>query len=250
MNQKSPYSILFEPITIGPVKTNNRFYQVPHCTGMGYLKPQAEAALRGIKAQGGWGVVSTQETEIHPSSDLSPFPEQRIWDKRDIPALRLMTDAVHTHGSLAAIQLAHNGFHSPNLYTRTPPLAPEHMSVDSIYPKQAKRMSKSDIKELRRWHRNAALNAKAAGFDIIYVYAGHGMTLTQHFMLPEFNTRADEYGGSLENRIRLTRELLEDTLDAVGDTCAVAFRFAVDELKGKDGMQSHEEGRAVVELLS
>ena len=250
MNQKSPYSILFEPITIGPVKTNNRFYQVPHCTGMGYLKPQAEAALRGIKAQGGWGVVSTQETEIHPSSDLSPFPEQRIWDKRDIPALRLLTDAVHTHGSLAAIQLAHNGFHSPNLYTRTPPLAPEHMSVDSIYPKQAKRMSKSDIKELRRWHRNAALNAKAAGFDIIYVYAGHGMTLTQHFMLPEFNTRADEYGGSLENRIRLTRELLEDTLDAVGDTCAIAFRFAVDELKGKDGMQSHEEGRAVVELLS
>ena len=250
MKKKSPYSILFEPITIGPVKTNNRFYQVPHCTGMGYLKPQAEAALRGIKAQGGWGVVSTQETEIHPSSDLSPFPEQRIWDKRDIPALRLMTDAVHTHGSLAAIQLAHNGFHSPNLYTRTPPLAPEHMSVDSIYPKQAKRMSKSDIKELRRWHRNAALNAKAAGFDIIYVYAGHGMTLTQHFMLPEFNNRADEYGGSLENRIRLTRELLEDTLDAVGDTCAVAFRFAVDELKGKDGMQSHEEGRAVVELLS
>ena len=250
MNQKSPYSILFEPITIGPVKTNNRFYQVPHCTGMGYLKPQAEAALRGIKAQGGWGVVSTQETEIHPSSDLSPFPEQRIWDKRDIPALRLLTDAVHTHGSLAAIQLAHNGFHSPNLYTRTPPLAPEHMSVDSIYPKQAKRMSKSDIKELRRWHRNAALNAKAAGFDIIYVYAGHGMTLTQHFMLPEFNNRSDEYGGSLENRIRLTRELLEDTLDAVGDTCAVAFRFAVDELKGKDGMQSHEEGRAVVELLS
>ena len=250
MNKKSPYSILFEPVTIGPVKTNNRFYQVPHCTGMGYLKPQAEAALRGIKAQGGWGVVSTQETEIHPSSDLSPFPEQRIWDKRDIPALRLMTDTVHTHGSLAAIQLAHNGFHSPNLYTRTPPLAPEHMSVDSIYPKQAKRMSKSDIKELRRWHRNAALNAKAAGFDIIYVYAGHGMTLTQHFMLPEFNNRADEYGGSLENRIRLTRELLEDTLDAVGDTCAVAFRFAVDELKGKDGMQSHEEGRAVVELLS
>jgi len=250
MKKKSPYSILFEPITIGPVKTNNRFYQVPHCTGMGYLKPQAEAALRGIKAQGGWGVVSTQETEIHPSSDLSPFPEQRIWDKRDIPALRLLTDAVHTHGSLAAIQLAHNGFHSPNLYTRTPPLAPEHMSVDSIYPKQAKRMSKSDIKELRRWHRNAALNAKAAGFDIIYVYAGHGMTLTQHFMLPEFNNRSDEYGGSLENRIRLTRELLEDTLDAVGDTCAVAFRFAVDELKGKDGMQSHEEGRAVVELLS
>ena len=76
------------------------------------------------------------------------------------------------------------------------------------------------------------------------------MTLAHHFMLPELNTRNDEYGGSLENRIRLTRELLEETKDAVGDTCGIAFRFAVDELKGKDGMQSNEEGRAVVELLS
>jgi len=69
-------------------------------------------------------------------------------------------------------------------------------------------------------------------------------------MLPEINTRSDEYGGSIENRVRLTRELLEDTKEAIGDTCAVAFRFAVDELKGLDGMQFHEEGRAVVELLS
>ena len=244
------YSILFEPVDIGPVRTKNRFYQVPHCTGMGHLRPRAESALREIKAKGGWGVVSTQETEIHPSSDLSPFPEQRIWDAKDIPALRMMTEAIHAHGALAAIQLTHSGHHSPNLYSRTPPLSPIDQSVDFIYPKQARKMSKTDIKNLRLWHRKAALNAKAAGFDIIYVYAGHGMTLTQHFILPEYNNRSDEYGGSLENRIRLTRELLEETKDAVGDTCAVAFRFAVDELKGKDGMQSHEEGRAVIEMLS
>ena len=78
------------------------------------------------------------------------------------------------------------------------PWVPTNMSVDSIYPKQARKISKVDIVEFRRWHRQAALNAKAAGFDIIYVYAGHNMTLAHHFMLPELNTRNDEYGGSLE----------------------------------------------------
>jgi dimethylamine/trimethylamine dehydrogenase len=94
------------------------------------------------------------------------------------------------------------------------------------------------------------MRACEAGFDIVYVYAGHGMTLTQQFLLPELNHRTDEYGGSLKNRVRLIRELLEDTKEAIGDRCAVAFRFAVDEMKGSDGMQSHKEGRAVVEMLA
>ena len=250
MKKNQPYSVLFDPVKIGPVTTKNRFYQVPHCCGMGHLRPQAHAAMRSVKAQGGWGVVSTEEAEIHPSSDLSPYVEQRIWDAKDIPALRLMTEAVHSHGALAAIELTHGGNHSANLFSRLPILSPVDQSIDLVYPKQSRRMNKKDILDFKRWHRQAAQNAKAAGFDIIYVYAGHGMSLAQQFMLPEINTRSDEYGGGIENRIRLTRELLEETKEAVGDTCAVAFRFAVDELKGVDGMQSHEEGRAAVELLA
>ena len=250
MNNEQPFGVLFESVKIGPVTTNNRFYQVPHCCGMGHLRPRAHAAMRSIKAQGGWGVVSTEEAEIHPTSDLSPYAEQRIWDAKDIPALRLMTDSVHKHGALAAIELTHSGNHSANLYSRLPTLSPVDQSIDLIYPRQARRMNKKDILEFRRWHRQAAINAKAAGFDIVYVYAGHGMSLAQQFMLPEINTRSDDYGGSIENRVRLTRELLEDTKEAIGDTCAVAFRFAVDELKGIDGMQFDEEGRAVVELLA
>ena len=161
-----------------------------------------------------------------------------------------MTDAVHEHGSLAAIELVHNGYHASNLYSRAPALAVADMSLSSGYPKQARAMDKADIRALRQWHRRAARRAKDAGFDIVYVYAGHGMTVAQQFLLPEFNVRTDEYGGSLENRARLTRELLEETHEEVGDTCAVVFRFAVDELKGADGMQAEEEGRAVVELLS
>ncbi|MGB7243352.1 MAG: FAD-dependent oxidoreductase [Sulfitobacter sp.] len=250
MTHAKKYARLFEPVKIGPVTARNRFYQVPHCNGMGHVRPRAEAAMRAMKAEGGWAVVSNQETEIHPSSDLSPAAEGRLWDARDIPALRLMTDAVHEKGSLAAVELVHNGNHAPNLLTRAPLLAPSDMSVDSIQPKQARAMDKTDIRNLRKWHRDAAVRARDAGFDIIYVYAGHRMTLTQHFLLPQMNNRIDEYGGSLENRVRLMRELLEDTHEAVGDTCAVALRFAVDEMLGAQGMQAQEEGRAVVEMLA
>jgi len=250
MKKNHPHGVLFDPVKIGPVTTKNRFYQVPHCCGMGHLRPQAHAAMRSVKAKGGWGVVSTEEAEIHPSSDLAPYVEQRLWDKRDIPSLKLMTDAVHEHGALAAIELTHSGHNSTNLFSRIPAMSPNAQAVNFLYPKQARRMSKKDILDFRAWHKRAALNAKAAGFDIVYVYAGHGMSVAQQFILPDMNNRSDEYGGGLENRVRLTRELLEETKEAIGDSCGIAFRFAVDELKGKDGMQFQEEGQAVVELLA
>ena len=70
MNQRDPrYDILFEPVQIGPLTAKNRFYQVPHCNGMGYMRPNTLAAMRGIKAEGGWAVVCTEEVEIHVNSD-------------------------------------------------------------------------------------------------------------------------------------------------------------------------------------
>ena len=105
---KHPLDILFEPVPIGPVVAPNRFYQTPHCNGMGHRLPRSLAAMRGIKAEGGWGVVCTEETEIHHSSDLSPNIEGRIWDDGDIPALRLVTEAIHKHGSLAGIELTYS----------------------------------------------------------------------------------------------------------------------------------------------
>src|SRR3989304_3155160 len=76
----------------------NRFYQVPHCNGFGHRMPHGMAAMRGMKAEGGWGVVCTEETEIHHSTDLSPFFEGRVWDDGDISVLALLTDLVHKHG--------------------------------------------------------------------------------------------------------------------------------------------------------
>jgi dimethylamine/trimethylamine dehydrogenase len=249
----NPYNILFETVRIGPVTAPNRFYQVPHCNGFGYRMPQALATMRGIKAEGGWGVVCTEEVEIHHSSDLAPYFEGRLWDDDDIPSLALMADAVHKHGSLAGIELVYNGIDAANMYSRVPSLAPVSMGViggSGYDPVQTRRMDKEDIRNLRKWHRDAALRAKRAGFDIVYCYAAHGMTAAIQFILERYNDRTDEYGGSLENRVRLFRELIEDTKDAVGDKCAVAVRFAVDELLGDDGLTHQGEAYDVVAMLA
>ena len=244
------YDILFEPVQIGPVTARNRFYQVPHCNGMGHAMPNSVAAMRGMKAEGGWAVVATEECDIHASSDVLPHPEARLWDKEDQRRLALMVDAVHAHGALAAVELCHNGHSASNRYSRLPVMGVSDLPVASLDPVQAYAMSKRDIASVRRWHRAAALRAKEIGFDIVYVYAGHDLALPMHFLSRRWNHRSDEYGGSLENRVRLTRELLEDTCEAVGDVCGVAFRLAVDELIGDEGICSDSEGREIVEMLS
>ena len=248
----SRYDILFQPIQIGPVTAPNRFYQVPHCNGFGWRMPEGMAAMRGMKAEGGWGVVCTEETEIHYTSDLSPFFEGRIWSDDDIPAWQLMTEAVHKHGALAGIELTYNSHDAANLYSRAAAFGPRSAGItggSGYEPGQSRAASKEDLKQVRKWHRNAAIRAKKAGFDIVYCYAAHNMTLAYH-LLSKDNDRSDEYGGSLENRVRFLRELIEDTKDAVGDTCAVAVRFAVDELLGVDGMQHNGEARDIVGMLA
>ena len=248
----SRYDILFQPIKLGPVTAPNRFYQVPHCNGFGWRMPNGMAAMRGMKAEGGWGVVCTEETEIHHTSDLSPYFEGRIWSDDDISAWQLMTEAVHKHGALAGIELTYNSHDASNLYSRAAAFGPRSMGVTGgggYEPGQTRAASKEDLKQVRKWHRNAAIRAKRAGFDIVYCYVAHGMTLAFH-LLSKDNDRADEYGGSLENRTRFMRELIEDTKDAVGDKCAVAVRFAVDELLGTDGMQYDGEARDIVSMLA
>jgi len=250
MSKRDPrYDVLFEPVKIGPVTAKNRFYQVPHCTGLGWLRPRMVAELRGMKAEGGWGVVCTEYCSIHPTSDDLPHPYASLWDEGDIKAHSLMTEAVHEHGSLAGAELWIGGSRSPNLFSNEVALDVSNLPNSIGVPYQARAMDKSDIRELRRWHRNAALRAKAAGFDIVYVYATHSYLLS-HFLSAKTNTRSDEYGGSLENRVRLVRELIEETRDAVGDTCAVAVRFSADEGGEGEGDPIIGEHREMIEMLA
>jgi dimethylamine/trimethylamine dehydrogenase len=251
MARESRYDVLFEPVRIGPVTAKNRFFQVPHCNGMGVSFPSSMAAMRRVKAEGGWAVVCTEETDIHPSGDMSPLVEMRLWDDRDIPVFARMNEGVHEHGALAGIELSHTGARDACLYSREVPIAVSPMPVwAGDYPAQARAMDRSDIKAYCRWHRNAALRARRAGFDVIYVYCHPGSTLNGDFLSRERNNRVDEYGGSLKNRLRLTREVLQDAKEAVGDTCAIALRFVVDYDLKADGEADMDESRRAIEMIA
>jgi len=245
------YDILFEPVRIGPVTAKNRFYQVPHCNGGGYRDPSAAAEMRRIKAEGGWGVVFTEQCEMHHTSEITPFIELRLWDEADIPMLAKMADAIHEHGALAGIQLAYSGINGPNLYSKEVPRAPSALPIRTFTndPVQARAMDKQDIRDLRRWHRTAFRRAKQAGFDLVCLYGAHGFGIIQQFLSTATNQRTDEYGGSLENRARLMRELVEEGKDEIGDDCAITLRLSLDEMIGDLGF-ANAEVRDMIEMHS
>ena len=232
----------------------NRFYAVPHASGMTNAMPRMRASFRGMKAEGGWGVVCTGYVSVHPSSDDTPLPYAALWDENDVRSHALMTDAVHEHGSLAGIELWHGGGSVSNRTSRLPPLSPSGISwmathVGFMANQRSKVMDAADIANLLRWQAEAARKAKRAGFDIIYVYAGMGY-LPYEFLLPEWNRRTDAYGGTLANRLRIVRELLEVTKEAVGATCAVALRISLEELRGRPSEHALSEAHELVELLA
>jgi len=254
MARNSRFDILFEPVRIGPVTAPNRFYAVPHASGMTNIMPRMRAGFRETKAEGGWGVVCTGYVSVHPTADDSPLPYATLWDENDVRSHALMTEAVHRHGSLAGIELWHGGGSVSNKTSRLPPLSPSGLSwmathVGFMGNQRSKAMDATDIRNLLRWQAQAARKARRAGFDIVYVYAGMGY-LPYEFLLPDWNLRSDGYGGSVANRVRIVRELLEVTKDAVADKCAVALRISLEELRGRKSERAASEAHEVVELLA
>jgi dimethylamine/trimethylamine dehydrogenase len=254
MSQHSRYEVLFEPVRIGPVTAPNRFYQVPHASGMTNALPRIRAAFRETKAEGGWGVICTGACSIDPSSDDTPLPFASLWDDNDIRSHALMTEAVHRHGALAGVELWHGGACVMNRASRLPPLSPSgtpwmatHIGfMGNLRPKT---MDRSDLRAVLKWQADAARRARSAGFDIVYVYAGMGY-LGYEFLLPEYNQRTDEYGGAIENRVRFVREMIETTQDAVGKDCGVALRISLEELRARPGRNAESEAHEVISLLA
>ena len=249
MDRDSRYDILFDTVDIGPVKSKNRFYQVPHCNGGGYRDPSAAAEMRGIKSQGGWGVIFTEQCEMHHTSEITPFIELRLWDDADIPMIAKMADRMKEYGALAGIQLAYSGINGPNLYTKEVPLAVTGMPIRTFTndPVSARSLDKEDIKNLRRWFVNAAKRSKTAGFNLICLYGAHGFGIFQHFLSTATNQRTDEYGGSLENRARFVKEVVEEVRNEVGDTMGITLRLSLDEMIGDLGF-ANSEVRDFVEM--
>ena len=183
MSRDPRFDILFQPVKIGPKTARNRFFQVPHASGMTNAAPHVRAAFREMKAEGGWAVVSTGACSVDPSSDDSPFPCATLWDQADLRSHALMTEAAHRQGALAAIELWHGGAAAMNRTTRHATLSPSGVPwmathVPFMSSARPRVMDAADIRDLIRWHAEAAVRAEQAGFEYalsqIRFTAGYG----------------------------------------------------------------------------
>jgi dimethylamine/trimethylamine dehydrogenase len=248
------YDVLFEPVALGPKMLRNRFWQVPHCNGVGDRGPGMQAAFRGMKAEGGWGAVFTEACMISPDSDISPWVVSKLWDQGDVRNLSVMCDSIHEHESLAGVELCHCGPLSSNAETRRPGRAASQIPIPSTANPMAsgRALDRDEIRELRHEHVEGFKRARAAGFDLLTFYAVNA-AWPIFFFYPFFNKRTDEYGGSFVNRIRFTREVLEELHEEIDD-CAIGMRFAIDTLEepygyGELGVRAHEEGKDFIAAL-
>ena len=251
MARDPKYDILFEPIRVGPKTAKNRFWQTPHCAGPGSERPGAQAAFRGMKAEGGWGTVFTEFCSIHPESDDYPYVSARLWDAGDIVNLRPLCDVLHEHGALAGVQLWYGGIQSACLESREVPRSSGDLPSNgyrsrTIYGYEA---DKDDIKALIKMYVEAAKRGQQAGFDIFEVICSDS-NITMQFFERRYNHRDDGYGGSLENRARFTIEVLTALKTACGSDSAIGARFNLDTTRGAQGIRYFDEGLGFVEILA
>ena len=245
------YDILFDEIPIGPKTLKNRFWQVPHCNGAGSDNPGFQAHFRGMKAEGGWAAVFTEVCLIRPDSDSTPWVASTLWDDGDTRNLSLMADKVHEHGGLAGVELTHGGGLAHNAVTRLPAIGASQIPSD-ISGANCRAISKKEIREIQRDHVAAALRAREAGFDLLTLFCGLA-TMANFFLYPYYNKRTDEYGGSMQNRMRFTREVLEMMREEIDD-CAIGMRMPIDTLDepygyGEAGFQAHRDAPEFIESL-
>jgi len=235
------YDQLFEPLRVGPVELRNRVVFGAHFTMFTEPNPVwGEPGFFGRRygryladrARGGVAAVIAGETAVAPNTAYKMPNNANGWDPACIPHYETLTTQVHEHGALAFIQLTHSGAMMLGNWSKQVAVAPS-MSPD--YFEAPKEMDRRDIGEMIDYHVRCARNAVAGGFDGIEVQSAHGYLLHQ-FLSPKFNFRTDEYGGSLENRMRFGVEVLTSVREAVGDAVAVGIRLAGDD------EQSHGPG--------
>lgn len=233
------YAVLFEPVEIGPKVAPNRFYQVPHSTGFGSERFNSQARFRATKAEGGWGTVCLELCSIGEEADRAPLPvPARLWDEADVRALSVLCSQAHDAGALVGVELWHGGSSVDLPAGRRAPGGPTQLPSDAFALTYPRELDRRGIREIQAQYVRAAIRARSAGFDIVYVYGAHGY-LPLQFLSPFYNKRTDEYGGSLANRARFWLETLELVHAAVGDDCAIAVRLGI-EPEARDGVHVDE----------
>jgi len=172
-------------------------------------------------ARGRVGLIITGHTYVHPAGQATPWQLGMDKDTR-IAALSQMTEAVHREGGRIMIQLAHGGLRAEPQLTNTTPVGPS--TGEGLVKSAGKEMTTADIHQIVTSFGQAAHRAKAAGFDGVQIHAAHGYLLSQ-FLSPAFNQRGDEYGGTVENRVRIILEVLQNIRQVVGRNYPILIKI-------------------------
>ena len=247
---------LFETTYIKGMKLSNRFIRSATWEGMatdeGACTPQLIDFVVRL-AKGGVGLIITSHAYVRREGQAGPW-QLGVYDDSLVEGLQDMARAVHEEGGRIVLQIAHAGIFARPELTGEQPVA--FSKVEGFVKTTPKVMSKENIREIVDAFSKAALRAKKAGFDGVQIHAAHGYLLSQS-LSPLFNKRRDAYGGSLEKRARMLREVVESVRGAVGEDFAVLIKMNTqDYLQGglslnasvKVGAMLEEEGIDLIEL--
>ncbi len=243
------YPTLFSPITLNRVTVKNRIVSTAHATAYavgGYPKEKYQRYYER-KARGGVGLIVTfGSCSVHPSSSVAEWSGVANWDDSIIPDLTAMAQVAHRHGAAIFCQLTHMGRRGTSTNSSRPLLAPSPIA-EPAHRERPKEIERHEIREIVDAFAAAAERLRRAGYDGVEItsYGGH---LIEQFWAPHTNQRTDEYGGSLENRMRFGVEVIEAVRDRVGPDFCVGFRMTGDQLL-KHGL-GHEAMKEIAARLA
>jgi len=241
------YEKLFEPMKIGTMELKNRLV-VPAMSTL-TATPEGACTEQFIayherKAKGGWGLVITEYYGIAPYVGF--FPSMLgIWNDELVENHKQLTDRVHAAGGKIAAQISHSGRETYIAVSDENLVAPSPYS-DVSGTKRPRELTISKIKKIVGQYGDTALNLKKAGFDAVEIYAAHGYLISE-FLSKYANKRTDEYGGTLENRMRFLLEIISDVRNKVGPDYPVMVRISTIEYV--PGGLSMGETRVLVKKL-
>jgi len=222
-----PY--LFSPLKLGTVEVKNRISFQPHLTNLavGNLPSERQMYYWGERAKGGAGLIITEEMSVHPT-DMAYEKLIDVYHPEVIPGFKKITDYVHQYDSKIFAQLNHNGQQGDGSISRLPVWAPSPMP-DVLFRETPKEMEPEDIEEVAHYFAKSAIYVREGGFDGIELQFGHS-SLARQFLSPLTNFRSDEYGGSLENRMRAPLRFISAVRKAVGNDFTLGIRMCADEM--------------------
>ena len=260
---------------IGNCEIKNRIVMAPMCMGFGQFNGNATDTMINYyeeRAKGGTGLIITEITRVNDTTGATSFGQLAASSDRNIPSIARLAERIHKHGAKVFVELHHPGRQNVSLMVNTLPIsiacdkilpnnayskllygkivpvgkklaakdllfksaAPSHSAKSKFAESANRAMSKKEIKKIISQFGDAALRVKKAGCDGVELHASHGY-LIQQFLSPATNTRTDEYGGSLENRMRFLNEIIDDVRAKCGSDFPLIVRLTVDEMYAKIG---------------